>query len=99
MFDGESTTGAISHDSVLHWRAAQQWVVVLNNKKQSGVYDLGTSNPTSFQHVAECVTKKYNGKIKIIKFPDHLVGKYQTYTCSKNEWDDYKFMTVEDYLK
>ena len=73
--------------------------IVLNNKKQSGVYDLGTSNPTSFQHVAECVAKKYNGKINIIKFPDHLVGKYQSYTCAKSEWDDYKFMTVEEYLR
>jgi ADP-L-glycero-D-manno-heptose 6-epimerase len=53
----------------------------------------------SFQHVAECVAKKYNGDINYIPFPDHLVGKYQDYTKAKCEWGDYEFMTVEDYLK
>jgi ADP-L-glycero-D-manno-heptose 6-epimerase len=73
--------------------------LVLNNNKKSGIYDLGTSNPVSFQHVADSVVKKYNGEIEYIPFPDHLKGKYQDYTCAKKEWDDYKFMTVEDYLK
>lgn len=73
--------------------------IVLNNKKESGVYDLGTSNPVSFQYVAECVANKYNGKIEYIPFPNYLKGKYQNYTCAKKEWDDYKFITVEDYLK
>jgi ADP-L-glycero-D-manno-heptose 6-epimerase len=73
--------------------------IVLNNDKPSGIYDLGTSNPVSFQHVAECVANKYNGKINIVPFPEHLVGKYQTYTCAKREWDDYKFTTVKEYLK
>ena len=73
--------------------------LVLNNKKKSGIYDLGTSNPVSFQHVAECVAKKYNGEIEYIPFPDHLKGKYQDYTCAKPTWVDYKFIAVEDYLK
>ena len=73
--------------------------LVLNNKKKSGIYDLGTSKPESFQHVAECVAKKYNGEIEYIPFPDHLKGKYQDYTCAKPTWGDYKFTTVEDYLK
>lgn len=73
--------------------------IVLNNDKPSGVYDLGTSNPVSFQHVAECVSKKYNGQIEYIPFPDHLRGKYQDYTCAKKEWNNYQFMTIEDYLK
>lgn len=73
--------------------------LVLNNKKKSGIYDLGTSKPVSFQHVAECVAKKYNGEIEYIPFPDHLKGKYQDYTCAKPTWGDYKFTTVEDYLK
>jgi ADP-L-glycero-D-manno-heptose 6-epimerase len=73
--------------------------LVLNNNKESGIYDLGTSNPVSFQYVAECVANKYNGEIEYIPFPDHLKGKYQDYTCANNEWGDYKFMTVEDYLK
>lgn len=73
--------------------------IVLDNNKPSGIYDLGTSNPTSFQHVAECVSKKYGGEINIVPFPEHLIGKYQTYTCAKKEWGDYKFTTVEEYLK
>ena len=72
--------------------------IVLNNDKPSGIYDLGTSNPTSFQEVGELVAEKYNGIIKYIPFPEHLKGKYQTYTCAKKEWD-YKFKTVEDYIK
>ena len=73
--------------------------VVLNNTNKSGIYDLGTSKPVSFQHVAECVRDKYNGKIEYVKFPQHLKGKYQIYTKAKEEWGDYRFMTVEDYLK
>lgn len=73
--------------------------VVLNNKNLSGIYDLGTSSPVSFQHVAECVSRKYNGEIEYIPFPDHLKKKYQDYTCAKKEWGEYQFKTVEEYLK
>ena len=72
--------------------------IVLNNDKPSGIYDLGTSNPTSFQEVAELVAEKYNGIIKYIPFPEHLEGKYQTYTCAKKEWD-YKFTSIKEYLQ
>lgn len=71
--------------------------VVLNNDKPSGIYDLGTSNPISFQEVAELVTKKEGGEIEYIPFPEHLQSKYQTYTCAKKEFD-YKFKTVKEYL-
>tara|TARA_R110000868_G_scaffold83700_1_gene236163 strand:+ start:1707 stop:2489 length:783 start_codon:yes stop_codon:yes gene_type:complete len=73
--------------------------LVLNNEKESGIYDLGTSNPVSFQHVAESVANKYNGKIEYIPFPKHLEGKYQDYTCAQNVWNDYKFITVGEFLK
>ena len=72
--------------------------IVLNNDKPSGIYDLGTSNPVSFQTVADCVVKKYNGVIEEIPFPQHLKDKYQGYTCAKKEWGDYSFITVEEYL-
>ena len=72
--------------------------VVLDNDKPSGIYDLGTSNPISFQKVADCVVKKYNGEIEYVQFPDHLKGKYQDYTCAVPEWGDYSFITVEEYL-
>lgn len=72
--------------------------VVLNNEAPSGIYDLGTSKPISFQKVAELVAKKEGGEIEYIPFPEHLKGKYQTYTCAQNEFD-YNFMSVADYLK
>lgn len=72
--------------------------VVLNNDKPSGIYDLGTSNPMSFQEVAELVIQKEGGEIEYIPFPEHLQGKYQTYTCAKKEFD-YSFKSVADYLK
>jgi ADP-L-glycero-D-manno-heptose 6-epimerase len=71
--------------------------VVLDNDKPSGIYDLGTSNPISFQEVAELVIQKEGGEIEYIPFPDHLRDKYQTYTCAQKEFD-YKFMSVASYL-
>ena len=71
--------------------------VVLNNDKPSGIYDLGTSKPISFQEVAELVIQKEGGEIEYIPFPDHLRDKYQTYTCAQKEFD-YKFMSVASYL-
>jgi ADP-L-glycero-D-manno-heptose 6-epimerase len=74
--------------------------IVLNNNAPSGIYDIGTGNPISFEHVAKLVAKKENGKINTIPFPDHLVGKYQSYTCADIDWvGNYKFKTVEDYLR
>ena len=42
--------------------------------------------------------KKYGGDIEYIPFPDHLEGKYQTYTCAKKEWGNHKFKTIKEYL-
>ena len=39
---------------------------VLNNDKPSGIYDLGTSIPISFQKVGELIAKKYNAEIEYI---------------------------------
>ena len=72
--------------------------LVLDNGKKSGIYDLGTSAPVSFQFVAECCIKKYGGDIEYIPFPDHLKGKYQDYTCAKKLWGDYIFTTIPKYL-
>ena len=74
-------------------------LVLNNNKEGSGFYDLGTSNPVSFAQVAQWVVDKYGGEIEEVPFPEHLKGKYLEYTCAKKEWGDYKFKTVEDYIK
>ena len=78
--------------------------VVLYNNRASGIYDLGTSKPISFQEVAELIATKYNGEIEYIPFPDHLKGKYQAYTCAHMDWLKlgklpYHFKTVEDYVE
>lgn len=73
--------------------------IVLNNNSPSGIYDLGTGTPISFQEVAELVIKKEGGEIELTPFPEHLKGKYQDYTKANMQWiDDYKFTTVEEYL-
>jgi ADP-L-glycero-D-manno-heptose 6-epimerase len=72
--------------------------IMLNNNKSSGIYDLGTSKPISFRQVAEEVANKFNGSIIEIPFPSHLKGKYQSYTCAKNEWKDFNFKTVKGFL-
>lgn len=73
--------------------------IVLNNDLKSGIYDLGTGNPVSFQYVAELLTNKLGGNIEYIPFPKHLKGKYQYYTCAKMDYIKYyDFTTVEDYV-
>tara|TARA_R100000479_G_C6393836_1_gene206297 strand:- start:785 stop:1579 length:795 start_codon:yes stop_codon:yes gene_type:complete len=73
--------------------------IVLNNDAGSGIYDVGTANPISFQEVAELVAKKEGSEIELIPFPDHLKGKYQTYTCADMKWlKNYKFKSMEEYL-
>jgi ADP-L-glycero-D-manno-heptose 6-epimerase len=73
--------------------------VVLYNKQESGIYDLGTGTPISFQKVAELVAQKEKGEIEYIDFPEHLKGKYQSYTKANMSWiGNYKFKPVKEYL-
>jgi len=73
--------------------------VVLNNNVSSGIYDLGTGSPISFQEVADLIVEKEKGEIEYIDFPEHLKGKYQDYTCADMNWmSDYKFKTIQEYL-
>lgn len=73
--------------------------VALNNDAPSGIYDIGTGSPVSFQHVAELVAKKEGGEIELTPFPDHLKGKYQTYTCADTNWINYDYKSVSEYLQ
>ena len=72
---------------------------MLDNRKDSGIYDLGTGKPVSFQEVGELVADKYNADIEYVPFPDHLKGKYQEFTKAKNEGWPVNFRTVEHYVK
>lgn len=47
----------------------------------SGIYNLGTGNAEPFKAVAEAVIAFHDaGKIEFIPFPDHLKGRYQSFT-------------------
>ena len=72
------------------------------NKDVSGIFNVGTGAPISFQKVAELVAKKYNAEIEIIPMPAKLQGQYQTYTSADltelNKNIEHKFKTVEEFL-
>jgi ADP-L-glycero-D-manno-heptose 6-epimerase len=73
--------------------------IVLYNQAPSGIYDLGTGTPVSFQKVAELIAEHKEGEIEYIDFPEHLKGKYQKYTKANMNWlDNYKFKTIQEYL-
>ena len=51
------------------------------NPEQSGIFNLGTGRAEPFKAVAEAVIKHHGkGKIDYIPFPDHLKGRYQSFT-------------------
>lgn len=53
----------------------------LDNPDISGIYNLGTGNAQSFNDVAQAVVDWHGkGEIEYIPFPDHLKGRYQSYT-------------------
>lgn len=68
----------------------------------SGIFNVGTGVPTSFQSVADSVAKKYGAKIETIPMPAELKGQYQSYTCADltqlNKNVTIQFKTVEQYL-
>ena len=51
------------------------------NPQHSGIFNCGTGRAEPFQHVAEAVIKHHQqGTIEYIPFPDHLKGRYQSFT-------------------
>lgn len=51
------------------------------NAGKSGIYNCGTGRAEPFLNVAEAVVKHYGrGQVEFIPFPDHLKGRYQSYT-------------------
>lgn len=66
--------------------------------KNSGIYDVGTSNPISFEEVGHIIADKYNARIEYIKFPEHLKNKYQYNTCARKDFD-HNFITVKEHVK
>jgi ADP-L-glycero-D-manno-heptose 6-epimerase len=61
---------------------------------KNGIYNLGSGDPISHREIAEMVVKNYTNiyksksdideLIKEISMPDHLVGKFQFFTCAED---------------
>lgn len=53
----------------------------LENPEQSGIFNLGTGRSQSFNDVARAVVDyRGRGELEYIPFPDHLKGRYQSFT-------------------
>jgi ADP-L-glycero-D-manno-heptose 6-epimerase len=69
---------------------------------QSGVFNVGTSNPTSFETVAQTIAKKHTAGIHYIPMPDNIKSQYQEYTCADltnlNSVVDMQWTNIEDYI-
>lgn len=50
----------------------------------SGIYNVGTGKPRSFLDIAKIIKEITNSSITTVPFPEHLKGKYQSFTCSNN---------------
>lgn len=70
---------------------------------QSGIFNVGTGNPVSFEEVAKSIAHKYNAKIQLIDMPDNLRNQYQAYTCADNtllcNLINIKFDNIIDYIE
>jgi ADP-L-glycero-D-manno-heptose 6-epimerase len=70
--------------------------------KQSGIFNVGTGNPVSFETVAQTIANKYNAGINYIPMPANLKGQYQEYTCANltnlNNVVDMQWTNIEDYI-
>ncbi len=75
------------------------------NPDVSGIYNVGTGQSRSFNDVAKAVLDYHgSGKVEYIPFPDHLKGRYQSFTEAdisqlKNAGYQTAFTSLEDAVK
>jgi ADP-L-glycero-D-manno-heptose 6-epimerase len=50
--------------------------------KESGIWNVGTGKPRSFEAVARSIAVHYGAKIEYIPMPDNIKKQYQQYTCA-----------------
>ncbi len=78
---------------------------LLENPSVSGIFNLGTGQAQSFNDVAEAVISWHKkGRIEYIPFPDHLRGRYQSYTQAdisllRTQGYDAPFRSVQQGVK
>lgn len=70
--------------------------VMLEDTRDSGIYDVGTGITHTFSEVASMIAEKYDASIRVVAFPDHLKGKYQFYTCASTPVKD--AISVQQHL-
>jgi len=74
--NGEQLRDFIHVDDTI---AVKLWL--LDNPGVSGIFNVGTGRAQSFNDVARAVIKHHGrGEIEYVPFPDHLKGRYQSYT-------------------
>ncbi|WP_432455402.1 MULTISPECIES: ADP-glyceromanno-heptose 6-epimerase [unclassified Agarivorans] len=79
-YDGYGNGGQ-SRDFVYVGDVAKVNLWFWQNPEQSGIFNLGTGQAEPFRSVAEAVIKHHQkGEIEYIPFPDHLKGRYQSFT-------------------
>lgn len=70
----------------------------------SGVFNIGTGQPVTFNNVAYSIAKRTGATVKLVPFPSELKDQYQYYTCAdltktREVIGDYKWTSVEEWLK
>ena len=77
----------------------------LDNPKKSGIFNVGTGRSQTFNEVARAVLAWHkHGEMKYIPFPEHLKGRYQSFTQAdismlREIGYDKPFKTVEEGVK
>ena len=61
--------------------------IFLSERKESGIYDVGTSSPVSFLEVAHIISGKFKSEIIEVPFPEILKNKYQFNTLARKHFD------------
>lgn len=72
--------------------------------KESGIWNMGTGSPVSFEYVAKLVADLYKAHIEYVEMPEILKSGYQSYTCANTEKliktiGPQDFITVDRWLK
>jgi len=99
--DGEQARDFISVEDV-----AKVILFFMNNRKNSGIYNVGTGEARSYMSLTKAVFKsmKRSENIGFIDTPEDLLGKYQYYTCANIQklrsigYND-AFLSLEDGIE
>jgi ADP-L-glycero-D-manno-heptose 6-epimerase len=76
--------GEQARDFVYVEDVARVIMYFINHRKDSGIYNVGTGEASTYLRLTKAVFKsmKFDEKIGFVDTPDDLRGKYQYYTCA-----------------